>query len=89
MLRLKNHDFIHNLVNINNTDTKNLYRTITEITRQNNKNPLPESATDQQLVKDFVTFFFNNIQNIRKLFKGMHKHTPKRMTQHNWRDSQH
>ena len=68
---------IHNLVNTNNTDTKKHYKTITEITSQKKKNPLPESTTDQQLAKDFETFFFNKIQNIRKLFKGMHKYTPK------------
>ena len=77
MLRLKKCDFIHNQVNTNNTDTKTFYKTVTEITSQNKMNPLPESATDQQLAKDFVTFFFNRIQNIRKFFKGMHKHTPK------------
>ena len=73
MLRFKKHDFIHNLVN---TDTKKLYKTITEITGQNKKNPLSESATDQ-LAEDFATFFFIKIQNIRKLFKGIHKYTPK------------
>ena len=56
---------------------KKNYKIIIEITSQNKKNPLPESTTDQQLAKDFATFFFNKIQNIRKLFKGMHQYTPK------------
>ena len=77
MLRHKKCDFIHNLVNTSNADTKKLYKTITEITGQNKKNPLPESTIDQQLAEDFVTFFFNKTQNIRNLFKGMHKYTPK------------
>ena len=77
MLRLKKCDFIHNLINTNNMDTKKLYKTITEISGQNKKNLLPESATDQQQAEDFATFFFNKIQNIRKLFNGMHKYTPK------------
>ena len=46
MLRLKKHDFIHNLVNTNNTDTKSLHKTVTEIMGQNKKNLLPESTTD-------------------------------------------
>ena len=73
MLRLKKWDFTHNLVNTNNTDTKKLYKTITEITGQNKKNPLPESTTDQQLAKDFVTFFFNK--------NTEHKKTMQRYTQ--------
>ena len=77
MLRFKKCDFIPKLVNTNNTGTKNLYKIIMELTGQNKKNPLPESTTDQQLAEDFATFFLNKIQNIRKLFKGMHKYTPK------------
>ena len=77
MLRFRKYDLIHNLVNTNNTDTKEIYITIMEITSQNKKNPLPESTMDQQLTKDFATFFFNKIQNIRKLFKCMHKYTSK------------
>ena len=45
--------------------------------RPNKNNPLPESTSDQQLVKDFAAFFFKKIQNITKLFKGTHKYTPK------------
>ena len=52
MLRLKKCDFIHNLINTNNMDTKKLYKTITEIHGQNKKNLLPESTTDQQLAED-------------------------------------
>ena len=52
MLRFKKHDLIHNLVNINNTNTQKLYKTIMEIAGQNRKNPLPKSTTYQQLAKD-------------------------------------
>ena len=45
-------DLIHNLVN---TNTKKLYKTVTEITSQNKNNALPESTTDQQLAEDFAT----------------------------------
>ena len=77
MLRYKKCDLIHNLVNMNNTDNKKLYKTVTEITGQNKQNPLPESTSGLQVAEDFAAFFFNKIQNIRKLLKGTHKYTPK------------
>ena len=52
-------------------------KTIMEITGQNKQNPLPASTSDQELAKDCVAFFFHRLQNIRKLFKGTHKYTPK------------
>ena len=77
MLRYKMHNLIHNLVNTKNTNSIRLYKMIMEITSQK-KNPLPDlTSNHQQLAKDFVAFFFNKIQNIRKLFKGTHKYTPK------------
>ena len=89
MPRYKKHDLIYNLVNMNTTYSKKLYKIVTEITGQNKQNPLPESTSDQQLAKDFVAFFLNKIQNIRKLFKGTHTYTPNPMTHHIWIDSQH
>ena len=77
MLRYKKCDLIHNLVNINNTDSKKLYKTVTELAGQNKQNPIPESISDQQLGEDFAASFFNKIQNIRKLFKGTHTYTPR------------
>ena len=42
----------------------------------NKKYLLLESTTYQQLAEDFARFFFNKIQNIRKLFNGKNKYTP-------------
>ena len=70
MLRYKKHNLIHNLINVNTTDSKKIYRIITEVTSLNKQNPLPESTSDQQLATDFETFFLNKIQNIRKFFKS-------------------
>ena len=58
--------FIHNLVNTNNADTEKLYKTIKEINGQEHKYSLPDSTTDQQIAKDFATFFLTKIQDIRK-----------------------
>ena len=74
MLRYKKCDLIHHPINTNITDSKKLYRIITEVTSQNKQNQLPESTSDQQLAKDFATFFLNKIQNTRKLFKS-HQHS--------------
>ena len=38
MLRCKKYNIIHNLINANNTDSKNLYKLITEVNGQISKN---------------------------------------------------
>ena len=89
MLRYKEHNLIHNLINTKTTDNKKLYRIITEVTSQNKQNPLPKSTSDQQLAEDFAAFFLNKMQNIKKLFKSTHAFTPKPNDTHIWKDSQH
>ena len=62
---------------MNTSDSKELYRIITEVSGQNEQSPLPESTSDQQLAKDFAAFFLNKVQNIRKIFKNTPTYTPK------------
>ena len=57
ILRYKKLDLIHNLINVNTTDSKKLYRIVKEVTGHNKQNLLLESTSDQQLAKDLAAFF--------------------------------
>ena len=55
----------------NHNRTRQLYKIISDLTGQNDINPLPESHSDQELAEDFAEFFLQKIKAICEKFNNI------------------
>ena len=76
MIKYKQRDHIHNWINATTGNSKKLYQLITKLTGQNKSNPLPASASNEELADEFANYFFEKILNIRKPFDGIPNYKP-------------
>ena len=62
-------------IKANHNNTRQLYKIISGLMRQDNTNPLLEAHSDQELAEDFAEFFLQKIENIREKFNNTTPYT--------------
>ena len=69
MLKVKKNDCLHRITKVNSNDTRKLFKLVSEITRSNKLNPVPDALSDKELAENFTQFFKQKIDEIRYQFK--------------------
>ena len=76
MLEFQKRHYLVTKVEEATTDSKQLFQLVGSLLGCKEDNPLPEATSNSALVKDFASFFHDNIDNIRSGFNNIQPYKP-------------
>ena len=76
LLQYQKKQTISKKINESKKDTKQLFHLVNNITMSRAPNPMPERKPDAQLATEFVSFFLNKIEEIRRQFQNANQYVP-------------